>query len=178
MMIPIKTLITLLAAFTSLTSTAAVIRTNEPTTPAHNPIIDTSPSSLNSPSSTLHTRAPKKPKCYSFGGTFHSNDIAIVAMRLENINYKDTRFLPAASTTERSEWRHNTMKLCVNNDHVVENTRVSNEAVGGALQEIYDHCCSKKETCFGGEIQTYGDNGVEIDVMTEWVSQECDGQWD
>jgi len=108
----------------------------------------------------------KRADCYD-GATFYSND-------LNNLgNYLQTRsdnvYLPKSSVYS---WSWGSVKLCLYNNYVFENTHVSFWEMGWGLLSVKNQCCLTN-ICSGGKQQGHGDSGLAVNIVAINAGQSC-----
>jgi hypothetical protein len=116
--------------------------------------------------STKSGKLVKRANCYS-GLTFLTADVGNFGNWLQT--QSGNVYLPHAS---RCSWTWGTTKLCVYNNYVFDNTRVSYWETGWGLLSIKNQCCLTS-ICSGGLQQGHGDSGLAVNIVSRPAGVGC-----
>jgi hypothetical protein len=108
----------------------------------------------------------KRADCYD-GATFYSDDLNKLGNYLQSRS--DNVYMPKQSSYS---WAWGSVKLCVRNNYVFENTHVSYWEMGWGLLAVKNQCCLTN-ICSGGKQQGHGDSGLAVDIYAINAGQSC-----
>ncbi|KAL8656929.1 MAG: hypothetical protein Q9226_002435 [Calogaya cf. arnoldii] len=175
-MLPTKALFSLLAAYASLASTAAVpaaaaspedkVLVFEGPFPMNTTLEGPDSSSADAP--TLSKRAV----CLWSGSNIYIPDINEMVRQLQNDWPDQLKYLPARSY---ASWTWGAARICAQNWYYADNTHIKRWEAGWAANEAKNHCCpgGPSSWCGGGKQQAHGDSGLPIDIVVRHSSSTC-----
>ncbi|KAM7209715.1 hypothetical protein V8F20_000118 [Naviculisporaceae sp. PSN 640] len=103
--------------------------------------------------------------------TFAKSDANYLGNWLQNNNPWSMKQLNHGA---RDQWTYGSVRLCVKNEYLTENTHVSRWEEGWAVKYIMGKCCSGGgSTCGGGACLAHGDSGLNLAVQLKPVNQGC-----
>jgi len=112
------------------------------------------------------TKLSKRANCYN-GATFYTNDLNNLGNYLQTLS--GNVYMPKQSVYS---WAWGSVKLCVYNNYVFENTHVSYWEMGWGLLSVKNQCCLTN-ICSGGLQQGHGDSGLAVNIVAINAGQSC-----